>query len=92
MSTPVTGIPEAVLDGITGTLVPEADPVALAAALRRLLDDPELGRRYARAARTRVEQFFDVRTQAARLRDLSTAVSTAVASPQAPALQPAGVR
>ncbi|GAB3452643.1 glycosyltransferase [Kineococcus endophyticus] len=92
VSTPVTGIPEAVLDGITGTLVPEADPVALAAALRRLLDDPELGRRYARAARTRVEQFFDVRTQAARLRDLSTAVSTAVASPQAPALQPAGVR
>jgi len=71
VSTPVTGIPEAVLDRITGTLVPQRDPVALAQALRRVLDDPELGRAHARAARTRVEQFFDVRRQAASLRTIT---------------------
>ena len=76
VSTPVTGIPEAVLDGITGTLVPERDPVALAAALRRVLDDPDLARAHARAARTRVERFFDVRTQAARLREVTREVLT----------------
>lgn len=74
VSTPVTGIPEAVLDGITGTLVPQRDPVALAHALRRVLDDPDLARSHARAARTRVEQFFDVTVQAARLRSLTEAV------------------
>ncbi|WP_432512075.1 glycosyltransferase [Kineococcus sp. SYSU DK001] len=77
VSTPVTGIPEAVLDGITGTLVPSRDPQALAGALRRVLDDPELGRAHARAARARVEQFFDVRVQAARLREVTRAVGCA---------------
>src|SRR4029453_1795778 len=36
VATPVTGIPEAVLDGQTGFLVPEGDTAALADALDRL--------------------------------------------------------
>ena len=36
------GIPEVVRDGVTGLLVPDADPPALAAALERLLTDDAL--------------------------------------------------
>lgn len=40
VATPVGGLPEVVLDGETGLLVPAEDSAALAAALRTLLDDP----------------------------------------------------
>ena len=67
ISTPVTGIPEAVIDGQSGLLVPERDPFALADALHRLIDQPLLARRLAVGARRRVEERFDVRRQAASL-------------------------
>lgn len=70
VSTPVTGIPEAVVDGQTGLLVPERDPFALADALQRLLDEPLFARRLAVGARRRVEERFDVRRQAAALAQL----------------------
>jgi colanic acid/amylovoran biosynthesis glycosyltransferase len=70
VSTPVTGIPEAVRPGVTGLLVPEADPVALAHAIERLLDDAQLRAALAERARLLIEQQFDVRTSAARLRDV----------------------
>lgn len=70
VATPVTGIPELVEDGQTGLLVPERDPAALAAALRRLLADPALRRRLADAGRARVEADFDVRANVARLHAL----------------------
>lgn len=38
----VGSVPEAVHDGDTGLLVPPEDPVALAGAIRRLLEEPEL--------------------------------------------------
>lgn len=38
----VGGVPEVVEDGLTGLLVPPADPAALAEGLRRLLGDPSL--------------------------------------------------
>lgn len=68
VATPVTGIPEAVCDGETGLLVPEADPVALAAGLGRLLDDAALRVHLAERARALVEQKFDVERAAATLR------------------------
>jgi glycogen synthase len=54
----VGGILEVVVDGETGILVPPARPDALAAALRRVLEDPELARRFGAAGRARVEAHF----------------------------------
>jgi glycosyltransferase involved in cell wall biosynthesis len=42
VATRVGAIPELVRDGVTGLLVPPADPPALAGALQRLLDAPDL--------------------------------------------------
>jgi glycosyltransferase involved in cell wall biosynthesis len=55
----LSGIPELVDDGRTGLLVPPGDAAALAAALRRLLDDPALGRRLGDAGRARVREQYD---------------------------------
>lgn len=44
---------EAVVDGVTGTLVPEGDPAALARALAVYLDDSGLRRRHGTTARAR---------------------------------------
>ena len=41
----VGGIPDIVVDGESGVLVPQKDPEALAAAIRRLLTNPDLARR-----------------------------------------------
>ena len=51
----VDGILEAVEDGRTALVVPPGDPPALARAIERLQDDPELRRRLAGAARLRAE-------------------------------------
>jgi colanic acid/amylovoran biosynthesis glycosyltransferase len=60
VSTLHAGIPEVVLDGRTGLLVPEREPAELAAAIRQLVRDhaswPALGA----AGRTHVEETFDV--------------------------------
>lgn len=82
VSTPVTGIPEAVQPGRTGLLVRESDPEALAGAIADLLDDPDLRVRLARAARERVQRCFDRRDQAARLARLRAGAAAA---------QPAGI-
>lgn len=68
VSTDVTGIPELVEDGVSGLLVPQRDPAALAAALSRLLDDEPLGLRLAAAARRRIEASFDIAQSSAALR------------------------
>lgn len=52
------GIPEAVTDGESGLLVAENDAAALAAALRRLLEDTALRGRLAAGGRTSVERTF----------------------------------
>jgi glycosyltransferase involved in cell wall biosynthesis len=52
------GIPDVVTDGETGLLVRERDPVALAAAAARLLDDPALATRLATAARADLDRRF----------------------------------
>jgi glycosyltransferase involved in cell wall biosynthesis len=58
IATQIGGTDEAVLDGATGLLVPPADPTALAAAIRSVLDDRVLAQRLASAGRIRVEQEF----------------------------------
>lgn len=46
----VGGNPEVVRDEVDGLLVPHSDPRALAAAIQRILDDPQLAERFAAAA------------------------------------------
>lgn len=59
VSTPVDGIPELVIHGQTGLLVPPGDPAALAAAVAQLLDDPARRRALGEAGRRRAEADFD---------------------------------
>lgn len=54
----VSGIPEVVVDGETGWLVPPEDPEALAAALAALAAGPEEARRRGEAGRRRIEAAF----------------------------------
>jgi glycosyltransferase involved in cell wall biosynthesis len=54
----VGGIGEAVVHDRTGLLVPPRDPAALAAALRRLLEDAALRRRLGAAGRDRALGHF----------------------------------
>lgn len=61
VATNAGGIPELIEDGVTGLLVPPADPIAIAGAIRRLLDDPALRDRLQAAGRQRVEERFDLR-------------------------------
>ena len=68
VSTAVTGIPEVIRHDETGLLTPEKDPVALAAALERLLRDADLCIRLANAARKRIEADFDISRNAAEQR------------------------
>lgn len=75
VSTPVTGIPEAIEHERTGLLVPERDPIELAEALDHLLAEPGLRTRLALAARERIEEHFDVRKQASKVADLFAAVA-----------------
>ena len=59
--TAVGGGVEVVENGVTGLLVPPADPEALAEALERILADPELGARLGRAAEKRIRSRYDIR-------------------------------
>jgi len=61
------GIPEAVRDGVTGFLVPERDPKALAAALRRFVQSPDILRQMGRAASQSVHAEFEQSRAVAKL-------------------------
>jgi glycosyltransferase involved in cell wall biosynthesis len=60
VATNVGGVPELVVEGETGFLVPPGDPKSLADAIARLLDDPALRRRLGAAGRARVAERFDL--------------------------------
>jgi glycosyltransferase involved in cell wall biosynthesis len=61
------GIGEAIADGRTGMLVPPEDSEAIAAALRRLCDEPGLRDAFARNARAAAVEEFDALSQSRRL-------------------------
>jgi glycosyltransferase involved in cell wall biosynthesis len=77
VATRVAGIPDVVVDGVHGVLVPERDPEALAEAITRLLIGRDVAVRLGEAARRRVleELSWDVvaaRFEEAYLRALAT--------------------
>ena len=63
----VGGIPECVLEGKTGFLVPERDEDALARRMAELLEDPVRRHRMGAAGRALVEDRFDIDRQTAML-------------------------
>ena len=65
VATRVSSIPEIVADGETGLLVEPDDPVALEAALERVLASPELAQRLGAAGRERARSEFGVERMAA---------------------------
>jgi glycosyltransferase involved in cell wall biosynthesis len=64
VGTAVGGLPEVVLPGETGLLVPPRDSQALAGAMRRLLEHPEYGRELGRRGREMVAAKFSLEQMA----------------------------
>ena len=67
VSTPVSGIPELIETEHDGLLVPAKNPVMLARALDRLLEDSSLRDRLALAARNKIEDRFTIDRSAEEL-------------------------
>ena len=77
VATDVEGIPEIVLDGSTGSLVPPKNPEAFAEAIISLLRDGARRRRMGAAGRVRVERHFDIRETVRSYQRLYDRVSAA---------------
>jgi len=72
----VGGIPDIVEDGVSGLLVPPGDADALAAAIRRVRDDPALARGLGEAGRRRLREQFNWPAIVQRWLDVYTGVVT----------------
>jgi len=60
LATRFSGIPELIVDGETGLMVPPGDAAALAAGLARMITDPALRLRLGQAGERRVRRDFDM--------------------------------
>jgi len=67
VSTSISGIPEVIENGVTGLLVDPGNAEALAEALAKLLDEPNLREQLGRQGYRRIEESFDIRTNIDRL-------------------------
>ncbi len=70
----VGGIPEVVVDGETGLLVPPRDPAALAEAINLILGCAELSARFGKAGRARVEKHFSWQAIAMQTKEVYASV------------------
>ncbi len=61
VSTTLAGVPEMVVDGQTGRLIPPRAPERLADALAELLGEPSKSARFGQAGRERAQRMFDLR-------------------------------
>ena len=64
VATWIMGVPELIKDGIDGLLVTPSNAEDLAQAIARLMDDAELRLQIGQQARRRVQERFDLRTNA----------------------------
>jgi len=67
VATRVTGIPEAIEDGVTGRIVPPGQPRLFASQLEELIGDEGLRSAMGLAGRRRAEQVFDLQRNVDRL-------------------------
>jgi glycosyltransferase involved in cell wall biosynthesis len=67
IATAVAGMPELLLNGKNGILIPPQDVQSLAEAIRHLLSDKDMQEKYARRARQFVEEHFDLQANGLRL-------------------------
>jgi len=70
VSTPVSGVSEAVIPGETGWLAPPGDPQALAQTIREALENPAAARRRGQAGKRWVAREFDSVTNYGKLKEL----------------------
>ena len=63
-------IPEVIIDGESGFLVPEKDTIGLAERLEHLINHPELWEPMGKAGRKHIEEEFDIIKQVAKLEAL----------------------
>jgi len=64
------GVPEIVVDGETGFLVPMGDAESMSAAICKLLSDPELASKMGRRGRERVQDHFTIQSTARKVERL----------------------
>ena len=89
IATDVAGISEVVRDGETGLLIEQRDPVALAAAIRRMTEDRDKALRMAQTGKELVERMFDARANIRLLHDLYLEAARGASPQPEPPLQPA---
>ncbi len=70
VATNVGGIPEVVMDGETGILVPPRDPVQLAGAIIKLIKDSTLARQLAESGYQRLKAYFDIKDTIVKIEHL----------------------
>jgi glycosyltransferase involved in cell wall biosynthesis len=70
VATRVGGTPEALIDGVTGLLVPPGDADAMATAIMRMLSDDAMADRMGQAARHRIAEMFSVKRMVRATEDI----------------------
>jgi len=80
----VGGIPDLVEDGVNGLLVPPRDPAALARALRKVLDEPELASRLGREGHATVAERYTLEPALERLEQVYGALGVPRGRARAP--------
>jgi glycosyltransferase involved in cell wall biosynthesis len=82
VATRVGGVPDLIEDGVHGLLVDPGDDTALAAAIRRMLADPEAARRMGEAAQERRRHEFTVELMVRRFEALYERLAQGAGPPE----------
>jgi colanic acid/amylovoran biosynthesis glycosyltransferase len=67
ITTPVTGNTELIQNGVNGILVPERDPISLAEAIEKLINNPGFRAELGQQARQTILNGFDIRSTTSQL-------------------------